>query len=371
MDFFKKIFGQSWQSKSDTTIEINSIEDFWNWFVQHERDFFKTVKTNGNIEHDFFNPLSAQLRKIYKDVYFLVGMADEHTAELILTPDGKLKNIIFTEDLVQAAPALSSWKFTALKPATQIENAAIQMGDFKFGNDNLHFYSNEHEAYPDEIDITIVYDGYNEVNKELITNGVYIFLDNYLGELHSITMIDNVRIQAKEDAEKELVPISKLKDFLVWREKEFIEKYEANYYESENDNFVLYEGQLDNDLPLLATINTTLLEWDYKPSHPYIIRVCIDYESAENGMPTQEIYDLMNEFEDILVDKLPNKSGYLHVGRQTGDGLKEIYFAAKEFRESSKIVTDVIRQYDDKLKTEYDIYKDKYWQTFERFRMKD
>ena len=367
MSFLKNIFGQSKPSKSNDEIAIHSVQDFWDWFVQHEQDFYRTVKNNGDIENAFFNILSPKLRQLHNGIFFLVGMSDENTAELILTPDGKLKNITFTEKIVEAAPHLPNWKFTAMKPATQVEFAAIQMGDFTFSKDNLHFYSNEHTAYPDEIDITIVYDDYDEPNKELIANGVYIFLDNYLGEQHSITMIDNVQITSKDLAEKDLVPMEKLKDFLLWREKEFIEKYEADYYESEEDNFTMYEAELENGLPLLATMNTTVLDWDSKPSHPYIIRISIDYKSDQNGLPTQEIFDLMNAFEDVLIDQLPNKKGYLHIGRQTGDGLREIYFVSKEFRHCSEIVSDTMTHYADRLKIDYDIYKDKYWQTFERF----
>ena len=38
---------------------------------------------------------------------------------------------------------------------------------------------------------------------------------------------------------KELIPISKLKDFLTWREKEFIEKYEGTRHNTENDSYAL------------------------------------------------------------------------------------------------------------------------------------
>lgn len=40
-------------------------------------------------------------------------MYDENTVELIITPDGDLKNIAFAEELVEAAPKLDKWKFTA------------------------------------------------------------------------------------------------------------------------------------------------------------------------------------------------------------------------------------------------------------------
>ena len=53
---------------------------------------------------------------------------------------------------------------------------------------------------------------------------MFIFLDNFLGELNFVTTIDHVSVIGKKDAEKELVPIGKLKDFLMWREKEFLSR---------------------------------------------------------------------------------------------------------------------------------------------------
>lgn len=341
---------------------------FWEWFVQYEQPFYKAVKEQKDIENIFFDKLSPKLHDLHEGIYFLTGMYDKETVELILTPDGNLKNIVFVEELIDKAPKLTNWQFTALKPPTNIESASIEIGELKFGAENLHFYSNDHSAYPDEIDLTVVYDDFSEAQSDLITNGIYIFLDNYLGELKSVTLIDNINIVGKEKAERELVPITKLKDFLIWREKEFIEKYEENYHYSDQDQFTMYEAELENGLPLIASMNTSLLHWDNKPSHPYIARVLIPYESDSNGMPTQETFDLTNAFEDSLIQELPAEKGYLHIGRQTGDSMKEIYFVAKEFRELSKTIQQNIEAFSPDLNIFYEIYKDKYWQTFERYR---
>lgn len=350
-------------------IDLNQkYQSFWKWFVSEESKFYDSVKNQKNIEGVFFDKLSPKLQEIQEEVYFLTGMYNKDTVELILTPDGNIKNIVFVEELIALAPKLPNWRFTALKPATDIENASIEIGDLKFGASSLHFYSNDHNAFPDEIDLTIVYENFSEEHRDLISNGVYIFLDNFLGELKSVTLIDNVSIIGAADATGELVPITKLNDFLIWREKEFIEKYEENYHESDQDQFTMYEAELESGLPLIASMNTTLLNWDYKPSHPYIARILVSYEGDENGLPTEEMFELTNQLEDTLIERLPSRKGYLHVGRQTGDGMKEIYFVGKEFRKISKIIQQTIDQFGSRANIFYEIYKDKYWQTFERYR---
>lgn len=361
MGFLKNIF----DSKDEP---IRNYSDFWNWFQNNEQTFFNAVKTNKDIEKEFFDKISPKLAELKDGYFFLTGMFDDNTAELILTADGNTKNIVFAEELVEQAPNISGWKFTALKPAMNSEKLAIDMAGYKFDRDNLFFYSNDHPDYPDEIDITVIHNDWTEENKQQIGNGTYIFLDNFLGELDFLNIIDNLNIIGKNEAEKEPVPISKLKDFLTWRQKEFIEKYEGVRYNTDDDSYSSLKAELDNGKPLIAIVNSTLLEWDSKASHPWILRVEINYDSNNNGMPDEKTYQLLDEFEDEIMLELKDIDGYLNIGRQTGDNLREIYFACKDFRKPSKVLHELTRKYSKKLSVEYDIYKDKYWQSFERFR---
>lgn len=361
MGIFKNLLGAK-----ETPIKLN--EDFWIWFQNNEKDFFKVIKNQGNIERDFLNKLSPKLNQLRDGYWFLAGMFDNNTAELVLTADGVYKNILFVEELVQSAPNIDNWKFTALKPALDINDVYISMGDLKFNKENLSFYSNDISGFPDEIDISVVHADYTEDIKEPITKGVYIFMDNYLGELNSVTTIDSMKIIGQDEAEKELIPIEKLKDYLIWRQKEFIEKYEGTRYNTENDSYNSLEATLNNGKPLIAIVNSALLDWDSKASHPWILTVEIKFKGNENGMPDKETYELMNIFEDSIMHELKDSEGYLNVGRQTADNSREIYFACKDFRLPSKVLTKIQLYYKDRLNVDYDIYKDKYWKSFDRFK---
>ncbi len=361
MSFLKNIFG-----KKDEPIK--SYNDFWNWFQSNEKTFFNVVKSHKNIEKGFFDKLSPKLAELKDGYFYLTGMYDDNTVELVLTADGNTKNIVFVEELVEQAPKINGWKFTALKPAMDIENVAINMAGYKFDSDNLFFYSNDYTDYPDEIDICVIHNEWTEENKQQIGNGTYIFLDNYLGELDFLNNIDNLKFISKHEAEKELVPIAKLKDFLTWRQKEFIEKYSGLRYNTDNDSYSSLEAELNNGRPLIAIVNSTLLNWDSKASHPWILKVEINYDGNDNGMPDENTYQLLNEFEEQIMLELKDFDGYLNIGRQTADNSREIYFACKDFRKPSKVLHELTKKYSDKLNIEYDIYKDKYWQSFERFR---
>lgn len=111
------------------------------------------------------------------------------------------------------------------------------MTGYKFDSNNLLFYSNDYQEYPEEIDICIIHNDWTEENKQKNRKRNIHFLDNYLGEIEFLNNIDNLEIVSEHDVEKELVPIARPIAFLKWRQKEFIEKYNGLRYYTENDSY--------------------------------------------------------------------------------------------------------------------------------------
>lgn len=357
MTFLKKIF-----NKADAPILSN--EDFWNWFIKNERSFFNTVKNQSNIEENFFDKISPKLNELKEGFFYLTGMLDDNTVELVLTADGTIKNFIFVEQLVKAAPQLKGWKFIALKPPMEDDKFGIEMSGYKINTENIYFYSNDDPNQPDEIEITLVYKDLNDENRSAISNGIFIFLDNYLGEINFATLIDNVTIIGRDKVEKELIPVNKLKPFLIWREKEFVEKYEDAKINTEDHKHSIFKGESKNGKPLFAAINTELLAWNNKASHPWMLKFELFYDGSKNdGLPDSSIFDLLDTIEDEMISELKDVNGHLNIGRETAEDVRTVYFACNEFRESSRIAQQILEKHKRNLDMSYEIYKDKYWQS--------
>lgn len=340
---------------------------FWNWFLTKEQGFYEVVKNGGQeaIEKDFFDHIAPKLDEINEGYYFLTGMSDDSTVELVLTADGEIRNVIFIEELIQAAPELGHWKFTALKPAMDIKDVNVTMGDYEFKKENIFFYSNEQEDYPDEIDLVFVYDG-NTENKDAVTTGVCIFLDNFLGELNFATQIDTFTVVGKDHAQKELVPIEKLNDFLLWREREFTEKYKSIKRVDIEEEFSILRATTEDEKPLIACMNLPLLNYEAKASYPWISVLKFHYNGENNdGLPEKEDFEKFGDIEDRAVEDLKEK-GYLYIGRETADNIKESYFAGKDFRDVSKVFK-IIKDSNPEYKISFNIFKDKYWQYFKYY----
>lgn len=365
MGILRKIFGKSKSKK--TELVLTDITEFWNWFDENQQTFYKTVKTKGNIEKYFFSKLGPQLDQLRNEIFYVTGNYDDSTVELIFTADGNLKNIAFIEELVEKSSKLSNWKFTCLKQPSQNFDFVINMGDVEFHENNISFYSNEDEDRPDLVDITFVHEDWSEENRETLINGIYLSIDNYLGELKLIDGIDEISFSSPSDARDELVPINKLKEFLNWREKEFVEKYEGVRVNIEEYNYSSFEARTNEGLPLIAVINTDLMKWDAKASHPWMMIVEIKFKGNEYGMPNDETSVLLNEIEGEITLKLKDKDGYLNVGRQTVNFERAIFFTCVDYRKPSNLLFHIQNVYKDIVKIDFDIFKDKYWQSLSRF----
>ena len=366
MSLFKKLF----KKKPDT--RIRSYADFWDWFVEHEEGFYESVHSKEHTADDFLFPVSNKLAQLRDGVFLLAGMMEDGRAELIFTPDGRIKNVFIIDDIIEAAPELERWKFSALKPAIQSNSFGIRMQEVEFTENKIKFYSIDNPEYPDQIALRFTHEDLNPEDEQIIKNGIFIYLSHVLGEENFINIIDEVEVVPAEEVNDDLIPVEKLEDYLLWRQKEFMEKYEGFRHDTENDKYVVLEAMLESGNRLLATVNADLLNWDKKASHPWILTVLVGYASdREDGLPNEVTADALNAFEDLLRSELKDVDGYLNIGRQTCNSVREIFFACKEFRACSRIVDKIIRESNQPFEFNYDIYKDKYWQTFERYDVSD
>lgn len=359
MNFLKKLF------RRESPITDN--HSFWEWFLQHEKSFYKAVREQKRINESFLDFLMPRLEQLNSWFACSAGMFDEETAELIITAQGDVKSFVFAEELVASAPKLDKWKFTALKPPTGL-GISIEMDGYVFNDSEMRFYSRDDSSYPDEIKITLVHEQLGPDNRNIITNGAFIFLDNALGELNTATLIDHVEIAGPDTDHDELIPLKKLNDFLVWKEKEFVEKYNATRFGTRNDCYSILEAKDGKGMPSVALVNQELLDWDAKASHPWMMVIDMSFKAVNNGMPGKTVTETMNQFEDELVKKLTDSEGYLNLGRNTYNSKRMIYLACKEFRHASRTVHQLAKTYSGKITITYDIYKDKYWRTMNHFR---
>jgi len=347
-------------------IESAQNKEFWTWFKDNAERFFQVVKLENKISANFINPVSEKLNALRNGYFLLAGMYSDDVAELIITADGDVRVIPFIEKLVNQSPTIHNWKITALKHPSERDDFAVNFSLASLSSDTLFFVFKEDKKYPDLIDIDVVHEDILDANKRLFEQGIFIFLENYIGEIQSIELIDSIEIKARHKAVGELIPISKLSSFLNWRRKEFVEKYDSVKHTTNEDEYTDYESRTNKGKTLIATINTHLLNWEHLAAYPWVAVIRLKYIGT-NGMPTIEEMEQLESIEDMLNEYLSEGLHCLNVGRETGDGLREVYFVCKGFR-TPAIALDKVAKMQMSAEIEFDIRKDKYWKLFNRFK---
>lgn len=364
MNFLKKLLTKK--------PSVPAGQPFWEWFAENEKTFFHIVKARDLVDDQFIQKIMPRLQDIHDTLYCETGMCDDSTAELVISAQGDIKSFVFVEELVAAAPVLAGWKFTALKPAMGLHDMGIRMDAFVFNSKNISFLDNADPEYPDLVRLIFIHQDYTPENKDLITQGVFLFLESFLGEQDTATLIDEALVKGPEADDAPAIPMEKLMDFLSWKQKEFVEKYQGVRHDTENDNHSGLEGEDEEGLPSIGVVNQDLLNWDAKASHPWMLVIAVDYEKtkgvANRGMPDEKHYKYMQHLEEEWTRMLPDSAGYLSLGRETYNGKTNLYMACKEYRNASKITHDLLQTYKQQLACTYEIYKDKYWLTMEKFR---
>lgn len=353
MSFLKNIFGK--EVKESVVVELDTqYTAFWDWFVIYEAEFLEVIKNNDGVVEKFIDVVGPKLKEINPNFNMLTGMGKDGVGELIITPDGALKALPFVDDLVAVAPDLVHWRFISCKPS--MKGIGLDMNGFLLDEETVSFIPIYDKDYPDYIHLRFIVKECTLENESDIGNALYMFLDNYLGEEKTMTMIDYLEVKGEEGIEGEVISVTKLSDYLSYREAEFVEKYDSIIRINEADEYSVLESNGDSGR-LIVVVNTTFLNWDQKMSYPWVVKLSIKYNGKEEGMPSTNDLSAMDEIEDLLLEtELLNS-----VARETGANERTLFFATKDYRNASREVLKTVSLFTEKFDIDYTIYRDKYW----------
>lgn len=133
----------------------------------------------------------------------------------------------------------------------------------------------------------MVHDEYQVEMHNPFTEAVYIYLDNYLGEYNAIMHIDHVTVCSKQDAEKRVNTNRQIKEYFNFKNSEISRLNSIQYDHIDSDEYSILEGQTDDDQPLSVMLNSSILEWEHKASHPWMFVMDVTYQGQDyQGMPS-------------------------------------------------------------------------------------
>lgn len=195
---------------------MSKEQQFWDWFKVNEAKFFFLNQINDENEKErILDDLLFHLHEYCDHLFFEVGGHPNEKQDLIITAEGNTDYFETVESLVKQAPTLEYWSIIAFKPA--IGFSAIEYNGIKLNPETMYFNPLNNKAST-KIGLRVHIDHFNPTREKDFLQGVYLLLDNILGEKSTALEIGYVDVKSMPPSpEKEdLIGFIKLPQYIQW-----------------------------------------------------------------------------------------------------------------------------------------------------------
>jgi len=176
---------------------------FWNWFTRNEGRLFQFEADQDAI----FADLGSQLRTVHPDLVFEFGpVLGDGKRDFVVSADGLLRVFPAVESLVAEAPALERWSWVKFR---QRGKPHVEMS---FADIAVNFDTACYAMLPrgDHVDVTILFESYNEDSRPLYEQIAFLILDHLLGEFDVVTRVAQVDVAPSSADLTQCKPLSDL-----------------------------------------------------------------------------------------------------------------------------------------------------------------
>lgn len=198
---------------------MNQINQFWKWFEENEA-IFRTVKPN--YSESLLDVLMEELHKIDDGLYFEIGgYPNEDEIELIVTPEGIKEKGDLVKTVINSAPSIPNWKFTAFKQPSGYEFITNFEG-CEFNPKKAWFLPLVSAKKPKALGLRVGIPNFMDENVDRFVSAAYIAIDTFIGEEKSIDRIHYLEVCLLPESPQELgfIEFIELDKYLDWVEEQ-------------------------------------------------------------------------------------------------------------------------------------------------------
>lgn len=155
-----------------------TIQNFWQWFGQNEKRFRNFQQS----PEAHLNEILKEIKKIQDGLAIELEPPKNGIINLTISANGDTSLFSIVKKIVQSTPPLSGWHVFAFRQrmdASTVKGMKMKTADFELDPEKIKFY-----PLPDgdALDVILYVKGVNESNYNQVAYGVFILLDNILGE---------------------------------------------------------------------------------------------------------------------------------------------------------------------------------------------
>ncbi|RTY66769.1 hypothetical protein [Flavobacterium sp. LB2P53] len=207
---------------------MRKINTFWNWFQDNNQTIKNGInETPKNQKHISFW-LSKNLSYYCKEIDFMIVFPihnnnnNNNKFELIITANGNPKYFNQVIDLVDNAPQLKTWKFTAfIQPTEKIEEIMKGLDEpyifheITLKASELTFLPVEYHEVTQKFDIVVFLKSYNlYCDTKTLQQAIFIIMQDIVGEKFLYQNINFVQLAQVPDNKDGLVHLYELQRYL-------------------------------------------------------------------------------------------------------------------------------------------------------------
>ncbi|OAB30620.1 hypothetical protein SAMN05444395_11126 [Flavobacterium fryxellicola] len=203
---------------------MKKINTFWNWFQDNNQTIKNLInETPKNQKHIAFW-INKNLNYYCREIDFIIVFPKKENskAEFIITANGNKNYFHELITLVDNAPLLNSWKFTAfIQPTTEIDKMMKGLDDPYIFQDitlkisELKFKPILYDENIKKMDIMIFLKNYNLLcDTKTLKQAIYVILQELLGEERLHQKISLVQLAQMTNKEEDLIQLYELQRYL-------------------------------------------------------------------------------------------------------------------------------------------------------------
>ena len=133
---------------------MNKLETFWQWFVDHNEQLVMLNDLDEKERNELLNALQYQLTKYCDGLAFDMGEPTANGRMLTFTAEGDTDLFRYVVELVDNAPDLDWWQFTAFKQPMGTE-LKVRFDKYVFDTRKMYFQQLECEEEPEMLGLRI------------------------------------------------------------------------------------------------------------------------------------------------------------------------------------------------------------------------
>ncbi|MHC4741733.1 MAG: hypothetical protein ACYS8Z_07480 [Planctomycetota bacterium] len=196
---------------------MSNAEEFWSWFAANEAEYrVENIDEREDLHAEFRD----RLGQYDEELFWEIGHDPEGLWEVVISAAGNPEKADAVRKLVEAAPAIEGWRFTAFKQPLGLD-FQVELDGLVFDPNKMWFVPLQSEEFPEAIAIRIGIRGFSEDKEDEFLRGAYIVLDTVLGEERVMDTLDYVEVGPLPNAleEEGYIELSDLDYYLTWLEE--------------------------------------------------------------------------------------------------------------------------------------------------------